>query len=62
MTEKLLTVEQVQDILHLSKRTVLQLTRDKELNGFKVGREWRFEPAAIDAFIDRQKQKTMEVK
>lgn len=60
MPEKLLTVEEVQDILQLSKRTVLQLTRDKELNGFKVGREWRFAPSDVDAFIEQRRQKAKE--
>lgn len=58
MNRELLDIKQVQEILHLSERTVLRLLKRKELNGFKVGREWRFEPSDIDDFIDRQRQKT----
>lgn len=60
MNRELLTVKQVQDILHLSERTVFRLIQRKELKGFKVGREWRFEQSDIDNFIERQRRKIDE--
>lgn len=60
MTRELLNVKQVQDILHLSERTVFRLIQRKELKGFKVGREWRFEQSDIDNFIERQRRKIDE--
>ena len=60
MNRELLTVKQVQDILHLSERTVFRLIQRKELKGFKVGREWRFEQSDIDDFIGRQRRKIDE--
>lgn len=41
-TREILTAEQVADLLQVSSRTVLQLARDRELVGHKVGRAWRF--------------------
>ncbi len=60
MTRELLNLKQVQDILHLSERTVFRLIQRKELKGFKVGREWRFEQSDIDSFIERQRRKIDE--
>lgn len=39
---EILTAEQAADLLQVSLRTVLQLARDGELLGHKVGRAWRF--------------------
>jgi len=57
MTRELLTLKQVREILHLSERTVFRLLKDKELKGFKAGREWRFEQKDIDDYIERQRRK-----
>ncbi len=60
MTRELLDVKQVREILHLSERSVFRLIKRKELKGFKVGREWRFEQSDIDDFIERQRRKADE--
>ncbi len=60
MSRELLDVKQVREILHLSERTVFRLIQRKELKGFKVGREWRFEQSDIDDFIARQRRKLDE--
>ncbi len=57
MACELLNVKQAQEILRISERTVFRLIKDGELKGFKVGREWRFEPSDIDAYIERQRKK-----
>ncbi len=57
MACELLNVKQAQEILRISERTVFRLIKDGELMGFKVGREWRFEPSDIDAYIERQRKK-----
>jgi excisionase family DNA binding protein len=54
---KLLSAKQVQGILNLSESTFLRLMKRKELKGFKVGREWRFEESDINDYIERQRQK-----
>lgn len=57
MARELLNIKQIQDILHLSERTIFRLIKEGELKGFKAGREWRFEPSDIDDFIARQRRK-----
>jgi len=56
MPKELLNIKQVQEILGISERTAFRLLKDKKLKGFKVGREWRFEPSDIDDFIERQRR------
>ena len=60
MSRELLNIKQVQDILHLSERTIFRLIKSDELQGFKAGREWRFEQSDIDAYIERQRRKAKE--
>jgi excisionase family DNA binding protein len=50
-TPEVLTVEQTADLLQVSTRTVLQLARDAQLPGNKVGRSWRFCKEDILAYV-----------
>lgn len=60
MPGKIIDVKQVQEMLHLSERTVFRLIKSGELRGFKAGREWRFEESDIEDFIKRQREKAMQ--
>jgi excisionase family DNA binding protein len=53
----LLNAKQVQDRLGISESTFLRLLKRKELTGFKVGREWRFEESDINVYIERQRRR-----
>lgn len=57
MAGKILDIKLVQEILHLSERTVFRLIKSGDLKGFKAGREWRFEESDIDDFIRVQREK-----
>jgi excisionase family DNA binding protein len=57
MSERLLTIKQVQEKLSVSERTVFNFMERGEITGFKVGRSWRFEESVIDAYIARQRAK-----
>jgi excisionase family DNA binding protein len=48
---EILTAEQAADLLQVSMRTVLQLARDGELLGHKVGRAWRFCRTDVLAYV-----------
>jgi excisionase family DNA binding protein len=48
---EILTAEQAADLLQVSLRTVLQLARDGELLGHKVGRAWRFCRSDVLAYV-----------
>lgn len=56
MVEKLFNVRQVQEMLGLSERTIFRLIKNGELNGFKVGREWRFQESDLEAYIALQRR------
>jgi excisionase family DNA binding protein len=60
MQREFLNVKQVQDMLGISERTVFRYIKSGELKGFKAGREWKFEPADIDAFIETRRRKAEE--
>ncbi len=60
MTDKTFTVKQLVEILGVSERTVFRLIDEKKIEGFKVGREWRFEQKDIDAFIEHQRKKAVD--
>lgn len=48
---EMLTAEQMVDLLQVGLSTVLQLPRDGELVGQRVGRAWRFCRSDVLAFV-----------
>jgi excisionase family DNA binding protein len=53
-SDRLMTVRQLADYLNLNERTVLKLVSDGELPGVKIGNQWRFRKAMLDAWLDDQ--------
>lgn len=53
--QPMLTVSDIQTRLVVSRKTVMALVGSKQLIGFQVGRQWRFEPRDLDRFIAAQK-------
>lgn len=51
MPEQLLTLEQVAKYLNVDKFTVYRLLAQKQLPGFKVGSQWRFNREMIEAWL-----------
>ncbi len=56
MTEPLLSLRQVAQLLSMSERTVYRLMDDGELHPFKMGKSWKFEQSDIDSYIERLRQ------
>mgnify|MGYP000294716433 CR=1 FL=1 len=52
-TAALLTIDDVRARFNVSRKTVIGLI--PKLKGFKVGRQWRFDPADVRAFEEAQK-------
>jgi excisionase family DNA binding protein len=48
---EVLTAQQAAELLQVSVRTVLQLARDGQLRGHKVGRAWRFWREDVLAYV-----------
>jgi len=53
--ERLLTVDEVAEWLAIAGRKVMDLARERELPGFKVGKEWRFSRDEITAYLERRR-------
>lgn len=49
-----MTIKQLATYLNVNERTVLKLVQDGTLPGVKVGNQWRFRKAMIDAWLDDQ--------
>jgi excisionase family DNA binding protein len=56
MTENLLTVREVSERLAVHRLTVAAWTRAGRLPGIRVGRQWRYRPADIEDFLNRNQQ------
>jgi len=54
MDDRLMTVKELASYLKLNERTVLKLAADGPLPAVKVGNQWRFRKAMIDAWLDDQ--------
>ena len=54
--EKLLTMKEVAELLQVSEKTVKRIMERGELAGAKVGRAWRFTPADVKDYVERQKE------
>jgi excisionase family DNA binding protein len=50
----LLTTGEVLDCLNVTPRTIYRLIRSGELPAVRIGRQWRFRPADLIAWLDRQ--------
>lgn len=54
MEDRLMTVRELASYLKVNERTVLKLAADGPLPAVKVGNQWRFRKAMIDAWLDDQ--------
>ena len=49
--DRLLTLREAADVLHLSRRTVREYVQRGEIEGRVIGGRWRFRRADLDAFF-----------
>ncbi|GIX08283.1 MAG: hypothetical protein KatS3mg115_2686 [Candidatus Poribacteria bacterium] len=54
MEDRLMTAREVASYLRLNERTVLKLAAQGPLPAVRVGNQWRFRKATIDAWLDDQ--------
>ncbi len=50
---ELITVEEAADYLRITKRTIYRLLKRGNIPSTKVGRQWRFDKASIDEWLQR---------
>ena len=53
MSENILTIREVADLLKINEKTVYKLAGDAKIPGFKVGGSWRFDRATIAKWIEK---------
>ena len=53
MQDVLLSTQQVANYLKIDKFTVYRLVAQKKLPAFKVGNQWRFKRALLEAWLRR---------
>lgn len=55
MTENnLLTTKQVATWLNTDEETVRRMARKGQIEAYRVGRDYRFQPAAVQEYLERQ--------
>lgn len=54
-TTPLLVIDEVKALLRVNTRTLYRLIKTGRLPAVKVGRQWRFRAADLDAWIDAQR-------
>ena len=52
-TKDILTLKDLQELLHIGKNTALQLVQSGEIEAFRVGKQWRITRDSILKFILR---------
>jgi excisionase family DNA binding protein len=54
--DDLLTARQVQDLLKVDRTTIYRMLKDGRLAGVKVGQQWRFSQAEVEALLSGKEQ------
>ena len=54
--EEMLSLEEAAELLSVSKSTLYRMIERKEVKGRKVGRQWRFSRADVQAYLERGPQ------
>lgn len=52
-TNEILTLKELQELLHIGKNTALRLVQSGEIDAFRVGNQWRALRESVAKFIIR---------
>ena len=55
MSDEILTLPEVAQLLKVAEKTVYSMAQKGQLPAFKVGGQWRFKRADLDQLIEDQK-------
>lgn len=53
-TKDILTLKELQELLHIGKNTALRLVQSGEIEAFRVGNQWRILRESIISYIKKQ--------
>lgn len=52
-TKDILTLKELQELLHIGKNTALRLVQSGEIDAFRVGKQWRILRESVVKFLIR---------
>lgn len=52
-TKEILTLKELQELLHIGKNTALRLMQSGEIDAFRVGNQWRVLSESVAKYIRR---------
>ena len=52
-TKDILTLKELQELLHIGKNTALKLVQSGEIDAFRVGKQWRVMKESVSRYIAR---------
>ena len=52
-TKDILTLKDLQELLHIGKNTALRLVQSGEIKEFRVGNQWRILKGSVERYIRR---------
>ena len=52
-TKDILTLKELQELLHIGKNTALKLVQSGDIEGFRVGKQWRVLRESVVKYITR---------
>ena len=52
-TKDILTLKELQELLHIGKNTALRLIQNGDIEGFRIGRLWRVTRESVARYIRR---------
>ena len=52
-TKEILTLNELQELLHIGKNTALRLVQSGDIEAFRVGKQWRILRKSINEYIYR---------
>ena len=50
-TKDILTLKELQELLHIGKNTALRLVQSGEIEAFRVGKQWRVMKESVTRYI-----------
>ena len=53
-TKDILTLKELQKLLHIGKNTALRLVQSGEIEAFRVGNQWRILRESVISYIKKQ--------
>ena len=53
-TKDILTLKELQELLHIGKNTALRLVQSGEIEAFRVGKQWRIARENVIRYLKRQ--------